>query len=84
LVEGHIRKYNLETEPPKSTDSRTANWKGAYTGACQLEALPPDKLAELLENAIKRRLDMQVYEQDLKAEEERRRITKALPAGVEP
>jgi hypothetical protein len=85
LVEGHIRKYNLDTEPPKSTDSRTANWKGAYTGACQLEALPPDKLAELLENAIKRRLDMQVYEQDLKAEEEeRRRITKALPAGVEP
>src|SRR5215217_5041893 len=83
LVEGHIHEYNLDTEPPKSTDSRTANWKGRATGACQLEALPPDKLAELLESAIKRRLDMQVYEQDLRAEEEeRRRITKALPAGT--
>jgi hypothetical protein len=83
LVEGHVHEYDLETEPPKSTDSRTANWKGAQTGACQLEALPPDKLAELLESAIKRRLDMKVYEQDLKAEEEeRRRITKALPAGA--
>jgi hypothetical protein len=82
LVESHIREHNLETEPPKSTDSRTANWNGLNTGACQLEALPPDKLAELLERAIKRRLDMKVYEQDLKAEEEeRRRITKALPAA---
>jgi hypothetical protein len=83
LVEGHIHEYNLDTEPPKEKDSRTANWKGRATGACQLEALPPDKLAELLESAIKRRLDMQVYEQDLRAEEEeRRRITKALPAGT--
>ena len=42
LLEEHIGRYNLETAPPKETDSRTANWKGARTGACQLEALPPD------------------------------------------
>lgn len=83
LIEEHVERYSLETEPPKATDSRTANWKGAATGACQLEALPPDKLAELLEAAITRRLDMRVYKEDLKAEEEeRRRITKALPAGA--
>ena len=82
LVEDHIHEYNLDTEPPKAKDSRTANWKGAATGACQLEALPPDKLAELLESALRRRLDMAVYAEDLKAEEEeRRRITKALPAA---
>jgi hypothetical protein len=82
LVEDHVYEYNLDTEPPKAKDSRTANWKGAATGACQLEALPPDKLAELLEAAIRRRLDMAVYAEDLKAEEEeRRRITKALPAA---
>jgi hypothetical protein len=35
----------------------------------------------MLETAIRRRLDMAVYAEDLKAEEEeRRRITKALPA----
>src|SRR5215217_8590742 len=82
LVEEHVERYSLETEPPKATDSRTANWKGARTGACQLEALPPDKLAVLLEAAIKRQLDMTVYREDLKAEEEeRRRITKALPSA---
>src|SRR5215203_5273578 len=81
LTEDQVLRFNLETAPPKDTDSRTANWKGAATGTCQLEALPPDKLAELLEAAIRRRLDMGVYKEDLKAEEEeRRRITKALPA----
>lgn len=83
LTAEQVSRFNLETTPPKTTDSRTANWKGARTGACQLEALPPDKLAELLEAAITRRLDMRVYKEDLKAEEEeRRRITKALPAGA--
>jgi len=28
LTEEHIFEYNLETEPPKASDSRTANWKG--------------------------------------------------------
>jgi hypothetical protein len=83
LVEEHVVRYSLETEPPKASDSRTANWKGAATGACQLEALPPDTLAELLESAIRRRLDMTIYAEDLKAEEEeRRRITRALPSGA--
>jgi len=82
LTQEQVTSLGLETTPPKESDSRTANWKG--TGACQLEALPPDKLAELLEDAIRRRLDMDVYAEDLKAEEEeRRRITKALPAGTD-
>jgi hypothetical protein len=74
----HIVRFNLPTEPPKKTDSRTKNWQGAV--ACQLEALPPDVLAGLLDATIKTYLNLAVYEQDLKAEEEeRRRITKALP-----
>jgi hypothetical protein len=74
----HIERFNLPTEPPKKTDSRTKNWQGE--AACQLEALPPDVLAGLLDATIKTYLNLAVYEQDLKAEEEeRRRITKALP-----
>ncbi len=77
----HIERFNLPTEPPKETDSRTKNWEGGE--ACQLEALPPDVLAGLLDATIKTYLNLAVYEQDLKAEqEERRRITKALPAGA--
>ncbi len=77
----HIERFGLPTEPPKATDSRTKNWQGE--AACQLEALPPDVLASLLDATIKTYLDLAVYEQDIKAEEEeRRRITKALPAGT--
>jgi hypothetical protein len=75
----HIERFNLPTAPPKSTDSRTKNWQGEAT--CQLEALPPDVLAGLLDATIKTYLNLAVYEEDLKAEEEeRRRITRALPA----
>jgi hypothetical protein len=77
----HIERFNLPTAPPKSTDSRTKNWQGEAT--CQLEALPPDVLAGLLDATIKTYLNLAVYERDLKGEEEeRRRITKALPAGT--
>jgi len=45
--------------------------------------LPPDVLAGLLDATIKTYINLAVYERDLKAEqEERRRITKALPAGT--
>jgi hypothetical protein len=78
----HIERFELPTAPPKSTDGRTKNWQGGAT--CQLEALPPDVLAGLLEATIKTYLNLAVYEEDLRAEEEeRRRITKALPAGSE-
>ena len=77
----HIERFNLPTAPPKGTDSRTKNWQGEAT--CQLEALPPDVLASLLDATIKTYINLAVYERDLKAEqEERRRITKALPAGT--
>ncbi len=76
-----IERFKLPTEPPKATDSRTKNWQGQES--CQLEALPPDVLASLLDATLKTYLNLAVYEQDLRAEEdERRRITKALPAGA--
>jgi hypothetical protein len=78
----HIERFSLPTAPPKATDSRTKNWKGEET--CQLEALPPDVLAGLLDATIKTYINLAVYEEDLEAEEEeRRRITKALPAPQE-
>src|SRR5215208_7056631 len=52
--------------PPKGTDSRTKNWQGEAT--CQLEALPPDVLASLLDATIKTYINLAVYERDLKAE----------------
>jgi hypothetical protein len=76
----HIERFDLPTTPPKESDGRTKNWQGEAT--CQLEALSPDVLAGLLDATIKTYINLAVYEEDLKAEEEeRRRITKALPSG---
>jgi hypothetical protein len=74
----HIGRYRLTTYPPKRSDLRSGRWEG---GTCQLEALPPDVLAELLDRAILRHLDGAVLEEDRAAEvTARRNIARALPA----
>lgn len=54
LTAGQVRAYDLPTAPPKPGDSRSRTWEG---GTCQLEALPPDVIADILRNAILRHLD---------------------------
>lgn len=64
------RDYDLPTAPPKPTDRRA--FHGQTT---QAEALPPDLLASILDNAIRVRLDMDVYEDVLRQEvNERERL----------
>jgi hypothetical protein len=76
-----IDEYNLDTAPPKKTDTRSKNWEGE---TCQLEALPPDVLAELLDDAIRKHIDLDIYYEDLEAEEkEKQNIRLALPAPEE-
>ncbi|MDG4595869.1 MAG: hypothetical protein P9F75_09295 [Candidatus Contendobacter sp.] len=54
----HIARYGLPTAPPKETDRRN------FTGeTVQAEALPPDVLASILQDAIGAYLDMGVYRQ---------------------
>ncbi len=78
----HIARFRLPTEPPKKTDSRTKNWQGGE--ACQLEALPPDVLAGLLDATIKTYLNLAILEEDLEADPpSHQRLTKALPAPQE-
>jgi hypothetical protein len=51
-----IERYGLPTAPPKGSDRR------AFVGeTVQAEALPPDTLAEILEQAIMANLDMAIY-----------------------
>ena len=72
-----ISNYGLTTYPPKASDLRSGRWSGA---TCQLEALPPDTLAGLLDASIRRHLDPSILEEDREAEEqERRQIARALP-----
>ncbi len=68
LLPAHIAEYDLPTAPPKANDRRGNNVKQT----CQLEALPPDILAELVEEAICQYYDLAVFEKDLVEEQEER------------
>jgi len=79
LTEELVEEYNLPTDPAKES-SHSAGWGGRR--ACQLEALAPNVLANILGMAIEGHMDQDILKADREAEEEeRRRITKALPAG---
>lgn len=68
----HIARYDLPTAPPKETDRR------AFTGeTVQAEALPPDVLARILQDAIGDYLDMDIYRQAVEIEREERRALMA-------
>ena len=49
LTKEQVAEYNLPTSPAKATDSRSKQWEG---GTCQLEALAPDQIAEILKAEI--------------------------------
>jgi hypothetical protein len=74
-----IREHNLPESPAKASDSRSKQWGGRQT--CQLEALPPDVLADVLDGEIRGYLDTAILEADRVAEiSDRRTIARELPA----
>jgi hypothetical protein len=78
LTAVQVVKYHLPTAPAKESDSRSRSWKGE---TCQLEALAPDQIADLLRAAIRAEVDEEQLVTDLLVErEERASIAYALPA----
>ena len=78
LTEDQIGEYDLPTDPAKES-SHSAGWGNRR--ACQLEALEPNVLAQILAQAIESHLDVEVLQADREAEkQERRNIAGALPA----
>jgi len=49
LTEDQVRDFDLPTAPAKASDSRSKAWQGE---TCQLEALTPSQIADLLNGAI--------------------------------
>ncbi len=68
LTPEQIDQYSLPTVPAKKTDRRGNN----ITDTCQAEALPPDILADIVNQAILEKYDMSQYEEDEQAEIEER------------
>lgn len=74
-----VAAFGLPTSPAKSTDSRSAKWRG---GTCQVEALRPDVLAKLVTEAIEHHLDRDLLEQhEVDEADERVQLLRALPSG---
>lgn len=79
LTADQVEKHALLTAKPKASDSRSETWTG---GTCQLEALPPDVLAQIVEDAIRERIDLDVYDDHVCLEQEERiQMLRALPSG---
>ena len=82
LTRAQVAEYDLPTAPPKATDTRSKSWKG---GTCQLEALPPNVIADILRAALWEHIDPVRFRQDCEAEEaDRAEITRLLlpaPSG---
>ena len=81
LTAEQVREYDLPTAPAKPTDSRSARWAGE---TCQLEALPPDVLAEIVEVAIVEWMDLDIYSEHVdyvKREGASPQMLRALSSG---
>jgi hypothetical protein len=78
LTAEQVEDYNLPTAPAKTSDSRSRKWTGE---TCQLEALAPDELAEILTDEIVEWIDYDQLERDeVLQQAERREIAYSLPA----
>lgn len=79
LTAEQVEDYNLPTTPPKKSDSRSKDWQG---GTCQLEALAPDDLAAILQDAILEWLDVDTWKAQVETEQgEREQLLRSLPSG---
>jgi hypothetical protein len=70
LTAEQVKEHALPTAPPKSEDSRSKNWKHKET--CQLEAMPPNQIANLLRAAIEEIIDMDLLEEAKRQERKER------------
>lgn len=77
LTEDQVDDMGIPTAPPKATDSRSKNWIG---DTAQLEAIPPDQLAQMAVNAVEAELDLDILEQTKEREE---RISERLTSEVQ-
>jgi hypothetical protein len=79
LTAEQVAHYRLPTAPPKVSDSRSRRWTGE---TCQLEALTPVQIADLLRGAIEREIDTDLLNNDRILERlERADLSKQLLTG---
>jgi hypothetical protein len=76
LTRDQVEEFALPTAPAKASDSRTSGWRGE---TCQLEALAPDQIAEMVKTAIYDIVDINRITKALAMEKtERENLTRLL------
>lgn len=70
LMEQQVIEWKLPPAPAKETDSRTANWDGL--GQVELDAVKPEKLIAMLNDAINEIFDWELYDELLERESDER------------
>ena len=80
LDASQVEVYELDTAPPKRSDTRSKTWQG---GTCQLEALAPDQLAAIVRDAINRQIDLDILAQQIAMEKRDKAELIGLPAPGE-
>jgi hypothetical protein len=81
ILPEHISQFDLPTRPVKQSDSRARNWTG--TECVELDAMPPNELRWIVENAISDCIDDYEWEQMQKIERaERETLTRTLAKFV--
>jgi len=71
LMEHQVIEWDLPPAPAKETDTRTAKWNGL--GQVELDAVRPERLMQLCENAIREVFDTDLYNELMQTEETERR-----------
>jgi hypothetical protein len=66
LMEHQVKQWNLPPAPAKDTDTRTAAWDGI--GQVELDAVRPEQLMTLLENALRGVFDEHLHDELLNLE----------------
>jgi hypothetical protein len=75
LMEQQVIDWDLPPAPTKSGDSRAANWDGI--GQVELDAVRPAQIRELLEDALRDVMDMDLYAELEEQEEQEQEEFKA-------
>jgi hypothetical protein len=76
VTESQIADWNLPTRKPKRVSPADRNWRHNF--ACELDAIPPDTMRELVEDAIDFHVDHAALKVLKVAEKSERELLKAL------
>jgi len=79
VTEEQISEWNLPTRPAKATDPEAHKFKG---DAVELDAIPPDKLTDLVESAIIDLVDADAWEKEQAVEESERDLLGRIVGGA--